>query len=297
MQIFDCFQYYDEDLLLDFRLNCLNQHVDKFVIVESCYTHSGEKRKLLFDINNFKSFKEKIIYLVSDKLPENLLILNNNDTFDQKNSKIIRNTIAREILQRNKITEGIESSVANDIIIISDLDEIPNLEHINFSKIKNKLIFFNQKFYHYRFNLKLENSEWYGSKACKKKFLLSPQWLRNIKSKKYPFWRLDTVFSNNKYRDVFIVDSGGWHFSNLKSPEDIEKKLRTYGHHREYELKPLGVNKIKDIINNKKAIYNLNTDQRNDKFGIGDTLVKENMSELPKYLRDNTQKYVEWLVR
>ncbi|MDC0426733.1 hypothetical protein OAM08_01965 [Pelagibacteraceae bacterium] len=296
MQIFDCFQYYDEDLLLDFRLNCLNKYVDKFVIVESCYTHSGERRKLLFNINNFKSFKDKIIYLVSDKLPNNLLNINNGDTFDQKNSKIIRNTIAREILQRNKITEGIKDSKANDIIIISDLDEIPNLENIDFAKIQNKLIFFNQKFYHYRFNLKLENSEWYGSKACKKKTLLSPQWLRNIKSKKYPFWRLDTIFADNKYRDIFFVDPGGWHFSNLKSAEGIEKKLRTYGHHREYELKPLGVNKIKDIINNKKAIYNLNTDQRNNKFGIGDTLVEENMSDLPKYLRDNMQKYSEWLV-
>jgi len=296
MKIFDCFQYYDEDLLLDFRLNYLNKYVDKFVIVESCYTHSGEKRKLLFNINNFKFFKDKINYIISDKLPDNLLEINKDDSFNQINSKIIRNTISREVLQRNKITDGIKTSEPDDIIIISDLDEIPNLENINFYDIKNKLIFFKQKFYHYRFNLKLENSDWYGSKACKKKELLSPQWLRNIKSKKYPFWRADILFSKIKYSDIFLVNSGGWHFSNLKSPEGIEKKLRTYGHHREYELKPLGVDRIKDIINNKKAIYNLGTDQRNDKFGTGETLVEEKISELPKYLEQNKEKYLKWLI-
>ncbi|MBL6858124.1 MAG: hypothetical protein ISQ92_05490 [Pelagibacteraceae bacterium] len=296
MKIFDCFQYYDEDLLLDFRLNCLDSYVDKFVIVESCYTHSGEKRKLLFNINNFRSFKDKIKYIISDKLPENLLKINKNDTFNQVNSKIIRNTISREVLQRNKITKGLKDSDDNDIVIISDLDEIPNLENINFTRIKNKLVFFKQNFYHYKFNLKLENSEWYGSKACKKKDLLSPQWLRNIKSKKYPIWRLDVLFSNIKYSNIYLVKSGGWHFSNLKSPEGIEKKLLTYGHHREYELKPLGVNKIKDIISSKKAIYNLGTDQRNNKFGTGDTLIEEKMSELPKYLLQNKDKYSEWLI-
>ena len=296
MKIFDCFQYYDEDLLLDFRLNCLNEYVHKFIIVESCYTHSGEKRKLLFDINKFKFFKNKITYLISDKLPDNLLKRNNNDTFDQTNSKIILNTISREVLQRNKISEGIKEAEPEDIIIISDLDEIPNLENFNFREVKSKLILFTQKFYHYRFNLKLDNSNWYGSKACKKKHLLSPQWLRNIKSKKYPFWRLDTLFSKTKYQDIHTISPGGWHFSNLKSAEGIEKKMRTYGHHREYELNPIGVNGIKDIINNKKAIYNLNTDQRNSKFGMGETLVEEQLSELPKYLNENKKKYSEWLV-
>ena len=295
MKIYDCFQYYDEDLLLDFRLNYLNKYVDKFVIVESAFTHSGESKKLLFNINKFKFFKDKIKYLVSDKLPDNLFKVNEKDSFNTVNSKIIRNTISREHLQRNKISEGLRDSEPDDIIIVSDLDEIPNLENIKLAKIKNKLICFKQKFYHYKFNLKIENSNWYGSKACRKKNLLSPQWLRNIKSKKYPFWRLDVLFSKTKYQDIFLVNSGGWHFSNLKNAEGIEKKLRTYGHHREYELNPLGVEKIKDIIKNKKAIYNLNTDQRNNKFGFGQNLSTEEMTELPDYLRKNTEKYSEWL--
>ena len=60
MKIFDCFMYFDEDLVLDLRLNYLDKFVDKFVIVESTYNHKGEKRKPLFNINNFKKFKIKL---------------------------------------------------------------------------------------------------------------------------------------------------------------------------------------------------------------------------------------------
>ena len=64
--------YYDEEMILDLRLNYLNNYVDYFVIVESIYTHSGVPRKLLFDINNFSKFKKKIIYIVLKEEPNNL---------------------------------------------------------------------------------------------------------------------------------------------------------------------------------------------------------------------------------
>ena len=69
MAIYDCFLYFDEDLVLDLRLNILNNIVDKFVIVESRIDHAGNKKKLNFDINKFKNFKNKITYLVADDLP------------------------------------------------------------------------------------------------------------------------------------------------------------------------------------------------------------------------------------
>jgi beta-1,4-mannosyl-glycoprotein beta-1,4-N-acetylglucosaminyltransferase len=80
MKIYDCFIYFNEDLLLDLRFNFLNKYVDKFVIVESTYTHSGKKRKLLFDINNFSKFKDKITYLVLDYEPNNLFIVDEKKT-------------------------------------------------------------------------------------------------------------------------------------------------------------------------------------------------------------------------
>ena len=75
MKVYDCFMYYDEDMVVDIRLNCLDAYVDKFVIVESKFTHSGKKRDLLFDINKFKQFKDKINYIVIDKSPPDLITL------------------------------------------------------------------------------------------------------------------------------------------------------------------------------------------------------------------------------
>jgi len=295
MKIFDCFMYYDEDLILDLRLNLLNNYVDEFLIVESLYTHSGERRKLLFDINNYSKFKNKIKYIILEKVPEDLLVLNEKDTEHEKNSKYILNAVKRENLQRNTISEGLTSASPEDIVIISDVDEIPNLENNKIKDIKNKIIFFKQKFFYYKFNLKLNNFVWHGSKACRKKDLISPQWLRNIKDKIYPIWRLDTLFSNKKYQSVKIINNGGWHFSNIKTPADIEKKMKTYLHHREYDLNPIGEKKISEIIKEKKTIYNLKNDMKSNKFDLTEKLVLADIEELPYYLQKNIKKYKDWL--
>tara|TARA_Y100001958_G_scaffold119125_1_gene86202 strand:- start:575 stop:1450 length:876 start_codon:yes stop_codon:yes gene_type:complete len=287
--------FYDEEMVLDFRLNFLNNNIDKFIIVESVYTHSGKKRKLLFDINKYSKFKNKIKYIVIEDEPSDLYEIDGTENFDEKNSKYILNALKRENFQRNQISRGLNDALPEDFIIISDVDEIPNLEEINFKKNENKIILFNQKFFYYKFNLKLQNFDWYGSKACKMANLNSPQWLRNIKSKKYPFWRVDTFFSNTRYQNILFVKNGGWHFSNLKTPEAIERKMSTYLHHREYDLNPLGTEKIKQIINNKKAIYNLRADKKADKIGNTQDLVVVNMSELPNYIQNNIEKYKDWI--
>ena len=205
------------------------------------------------------------------------------------------NAVKRENLQRNTILDGLKSALPEDIIIISDLDEIPNLESNNIRNIKNKIILFKQKFFYYKFNLKLNNFPWHGSKACKKKNLISPQWLRNVKDKIYPFWRLDVLFSRKKYQNIKIIDNGGWHFSNIKTPADIKKKLKNYLHHREYELNPIGEEKISKIIKEKKPIYNLRADMRSNKFNLSEKLVVSDISELPYYMQKNINKYKDWL--
>ena len=148
---------------------------------------------------------------------------------------------------------------------------------------------------YYKFNLKLNNLNWYGTKACKKKNLKSPQWLRNIKNRKYPFYRIDTLFSDLKYIDVEIIQNGGWHFTNIKKASEIEHKLKSYLHHREFELNPLSAEQIEKIINNKKAIYNLNVDKRLSKIGDGVDLEKIENKNLPNYIKENIVKYKEWL--
>ena len=295
MKIFDCFMYFDEEIVLDLRLNTLDEFVDYFVIVESSFNHKGEKRELKFNLKKFEKFSKKIIYLVYDEVPQKIEPINSADNEDEKSRKYIFNAYLRENGQRNYIAEGLNHADQNDIIFVSDVDEIPNLEKINFDKISEKLIFFNQDMFYYKFNFKLPNLIWTGTKACKKKNLLSPQWLRNIKDKKYSFYRIDTLFSKTKYDNIKFITEGGWHFTNIKTAEEIRKKLKSYLHHREFDVDPISVEDINEIINKKVAIYDLKVDKRSNKFGNGKKLENININSLPNYLQKNIEKYKEWI--
>ena len=295
MKIFDCFMYFDEDLILDLRLNTLNKFIDYFVIVESIYNHKGEKRKLKFNIKKFKKFNNKIIYLIHNQVPNEIKKINKNDSENEINTKYIFNAIFRENSQRNYILKGLSKAKDDDIILISDVDEIPNLKKVNFKKLKNKLIFFNQEMFYYKFNLKLPNYNWIGTKSCKKKYLKNPQWLRNIKDRKYPFYRLDTFFSDKKFSNIEIIENGGWHFTNIKTAEQIRYKLKSYLHHREFEVNPVTKNQIEKLIKNRIAIYDLRLDKRSQKIGQGSKLQKYNLKKLPEYIIDNKKKYKKWI--
>ena len=295
MKIIDCFMFFDEEMLLDLRLNILDEFVDKFVIVESSYTHSGKKKKLIFDINKYSKFKEKINYIILKDPPKGIEEISSNDSEGEISRKEILNALKRENLQRDTILNGLKDADSNDWIIISDLDEIPDLTKVNFNNIKNKIIFFKQKVFYYKLNLELKTLRWIGTKACRKKYLKSPQWLRNIKDKIYPKWRLDIFFSEKRYNDIFFIENGGWHFSFVKKPEDIEKKLRSYLHHREYDIDPLGLDKIKNFINSKSVIYDHRVDQTQNKFSGGQKLEKIDLELLPKHISSNKVKYLDWL--
>ena len=295
MKIFDCFMYFDENVVLDVRLNTLNEYVDYFVIVESLFSHKGEQRNLNFDIKNFSKFKDKIIYLIYDNEPSEIKTINSGDTEKEKSIKYIFNAIYRENGQRNFITNGLNHADDDDIILISDVDEIPNLKEVKFENFKEKLFFFNQEMFYYKFNLKLPNHNWVGTRSCKKKYLKSPQWLRNIKVRNYPFYRLDIFFSKTKYSNIKFVNNGGWHFTNIKSPEEIRFKLKSYLHHREFEINPLSIEEIDDLIKNKKAIYDLTIDKRNQKIGDGNQLENYDIKKLPIYIRNNLKKFEKWI--
>ncbi len=287
--------FFDEEMLLDIRLNTLDKFVDKFVIVESLYTHSGKEKKLIFDINKYSKFKSKINYIITKDIPSGIEQISKDDSLVDITNKEIMNALRRENFQRNEINKGLINTNDNDWIIISDLDEIPNLHNINFKSIKEKIIFFKQKVFYYKLNLELKTLRWIGSKACKKKYLKSPQWLRNIKDKIYPKWRLDIIFSKKRYNNIFFVEDGGWHFSFVKKPEDIEKKLKSYLHHREYDLDPLGLENIKTLINSKAVIYDHRVDQTEYKFSGGQKLEKIDIKFLPEYIFCQKEKYSEWL--
>ena len=286
--------YFDEDLILDLRLNILDKFVDYFVIVESIFTHRGEKRNLKFNINKFKKFEDKIVYLVYDQEPSQIEKIVSKDTEDKKSRKYIMNALFRENAQRNFINGALNNLDNEDVILVSDVDEIPNLKGINFEEKKSKIILFKQDMLYYKFNLKLPNLAWTGTKACKKKYFKSAQWLRNVKDRKYPFYRVDTYFSEKKYIDCDFIENGGWHFTNIKTANQIKQKLESYLHHIEFDKNPLSAEEIDKIIQDKIAIYDLSVDQRKNKIR-GNQLENYPLHKLPEYLLDNLNNYKVWI--
>ena len=125
--------FFDEEMLLDLRLNVLNKYVDKFVITEATYMHSGKPKKLIFDINKFTKFKDKIIYQVIDEEPEGIekIYEKDNDEKDTRGQKLVNNSNKREHYQRDMALKSnliLKEAEPEDIILIGDVDEIPNLE-------------------------------------------------------------------------------------------------------------------------------------------------------------------------
>ena len=295
MKIFDCFMYFDEEVVVDIRFNTLNEFVDYFVIVESKFNHKGDRRELKFNHKKFEKFKDKIIYLIYDEESKKIEKISEKDSKTEKDTKYIFNAAYRENGQRNCIQKGLVDAKENDLILISDVDEIPKLSELNFKKIKEKIILFKQDMFYYKFNLRLPNLIWTGTKACKKKHLINPQWLRNIKDRRYSFFRIDTFFSKTKYTNIKIINDGGWHFSNIKTPKEIEHKLRSYLHHREFDEQPLSIEEIDKIIKNKQAIYDLKVDKNVNKIGNGNMLEKFEINKLPNYIQINQNNLKDWI--
>ena len=291
MKIFDCTTFYNENMMMDVRFNILDPFVDKFVISEAKYSHSGEKKKLNFDINKFNSFKNKIIYLVVENEPKNLSLEKNT----KKRNYIRENAIKRIEYQRDFLINGLGEAEDNDYIFYSDNDEIPNFENTDVKNNKNKILAFKQKMFYYKFNLFCDRIDWFGTRGCKKKYLKSFSWLRNIKIKQYPFYMLDTYLSNTKYIDLRIVTNGGWHFSQVKTPEDIFSKLTNSEDHYEYKQTKKGIEDIEDIVRRKVIIYDHQAKTSKDKFNKEFKLTTIPLSEMPIFLQKNSNKYSSWI--
>ena len=267
MAIFDCFQYFNEDHIADLRFNILNEYVDFFVIVESTVNHQGQTRKLHFDKNKYKKFHNKIIYIEVDDTPDNI-----------KKPHTGGESLVEQH-QRNSIMKGLNKSQDNDLIILSDVDEIPDLNKLKFFD-KNKYAVFSQKMFMYKLNLlNLNENNWHGSKICLKKNLKSPQWLRNLKFKKYPFWRID------KQKNLQIINDGGWHFAYLQDVKNISKKIKSFAHGE--------FNKL-DIVSEKNIELRIN--QGEDVLGRGYKIKKiEIDSSYPEYIINNKDKLKNWI--
>ena len=294
MKVFDCTTFFDENLMLEVRFNILNRYVDKFIIAEAKYSHSGAKKKLNFNINKFTEFKNKIIYSVVENEPDDIVYQKKDqNTFEDK-IDMRKNSIKRIAYQRNKIVELLNEADDEDYVFYSDNDEIPDFSNFNFEDNQNNIIIFKQKLFYYKFNLFCDRVEWYGTKGCKKKDLKSLSWLREIKAKRYPFFRFDTFFSKTKYKNIKIIENGGWHFSQLKTPEDIEIKLLNQEHHDEYKLAKENLPNVADLVKRKSIIYDHKAKSEDYKFSKEFKLKTLSIDHMPLFLKENIDRYSEW---
>tara|TARA_B100000963_G_scaffold236476_1_gene206710 strand:- start:8082 stop:8897 length:816 start_codon:yes stop_codon:yes gene_type:complete len=271
MKLIDCFMYFDENLVLDIRLNTLNDAVDKFVIAEATRDHAGKSKKLNFKIENFSKFKHKIVYQVIDNLPLNVT------------SKKFRwhDNHMRDQFQRNSLAAGYKDADPNDLIMISDIDEIPDPKKIKEFDIKNKYACFLQKNFQSKINLlNITESYWSGTKICQKKNLKSPQWLRNIKTKKRSFLN---IF---KDRQPQLIEDGGWHFSFLKDPESIKRKIIAYSHQEYNKEEFTDIKNIENKISNNKDLFNRDIKYKSVEID----------SSFPNYIYKNKSKFKDWIV-
>ena len=289
MKIIDCTSFFNEHMMYEVRLNILKDKVDKFIVTESTFSHSGKKKKLNFDINNYPKFKDKITYIVIDKEPDGIVEENNNPILQRSNS------LKRIALSYDESLKKLDNFSNNDFIMLSDNDEIPNLESENFLKNKNSIVLFNQLFFYYKFNLLYDKLLWPGTKACKKKNLKNFSSLKNLKTKKYPFWRIDTLFSDVKKINLKIIKNGGWHFTNIKSPKDLFEKLSNFGHHDEFELSKITIENLQTKIDNREVFYDHFADKSSkSKWDNNYRLKKIDDNLLPTYLNENKDKFQKW---
>ena len=234
-KIIDCFTFYNELDLLFYRLTILNDIVDTFIIVESNYTHTGNKKALFFEQHKhlFKRFAEKIIYVVVD-LPYIVPTIDLSTNEQWKNENFQRNCIANGITQ-------IELA-ENDLLIISDLDEITDptiLQHLKHNKIdiKDGGFTLSQDMYYYNLNT-IHCEKWTRSKIVTYATYLTttPQAIRD-----------DTMLP--------LLMNAGWHLSYFGDKKFIKNKLHNFGHQEYNTALYTNEDYIEHMMNNNKDLF------------------------------------------
>lgn len=275
MKIIDCITYCGEDLLLKIRFETLYNKIDKFIIIEANKYFDGKSKPKFFDHKNFYKYLDKIEYYYIEDLP-----------------KHTGNNLEYEIFIKNQIAKGLNNLDDEDIVLISDADEIPNLENEKFKNFDSAV--FLQKMFYYKFNinayegLKFKNKI-ACTKSCKFKFFKSFQQVREFRVKNIPWWRFDKKIKR------YVEEDGGWHFSFLMNSEDIRSKLSRFEHEikhlkKEDEYKLIDLMDIKRIENN---IINLKDPYDRDHVKLKKVKIDESF---PKYILDNKKKFKKWIL-
>ena len=261
MKIIDCFIFYNELDLLTYRLNLLNNIVDYFIIVESKHTFVGKEKNLFFNENKhlFENFNNKIIHIIVDDFP-----------YKQANLNIgYYDVWQNEIFQRNSISRGINcinDLSDSDVIIISDLDEIPDPHTLNKIKKNDILIDINvleMDLYYYNLNTKL-NGKWLYCKI--------------ISYEKYK--ELNINCNDIRNTQCGIISNGGWHLSYFGDKLFIQNKIQNFSHQEFNNSNYTDLEKIEERVKNSSDLYDRN-------FNFEKIKIEDN-----KYLPIDYHKYL-----
>ena len=275
MKLFDCFPFFDEISLLDMRMNYLKNVVDKFVIVEGTHSHQGKIKKLYYDENKslFKKYEKKIIHIVQDSYPKHL-----GDT---------HSTFINDYYTRNGIIKGLKECLDNDIILISDVDEFPDID--KFKLFNGNLTVFKQVMFYFKLNLRVRNFDhdsgdglWPGTRMLNFKLfkkINDVQKIRNFKAKKYGWWRLDKPRLN-------IINYGGWHFRFFGSSKNLKHELENRSIGRgENILSSYSESDINNIIKNRLPFTT--EEERYEVYPL---------SKMPDFVKLNKERYIDSLI-
>ena len=299
MKIFDTFMLLNEIDLLEIRLNILNDYVDYFVISEATHTFTYKYKGLNFEKyrGRFKKFENKIIYNIIEDTPENFdnwqpkheYFTNRNKSYPHKHNGIPLRKLSldfqREVYQRDSIINGLlDKASSEDIIICSDLDEIPNPDIIKIAielLDDNNIVHCKQKWFMYYLN-NLCDKPWFGTHFCKYKRLLK-------ESMDLLQYHKEDI---KKLSGGPIIENGGWHFSFLGGQERIKEKLRSYNYQGSKKALLL---KFIDLIY-KDRIQNM-IKRNQDIFMSNRKFTKINIDEqFPKYIIENQHKYRDLII-
>lgn len=277
-KIYDCFNFFNELDILEIRLNTLYDNVDYFIIVESSVTHSGEHKPFYFEENKerFSKFLDKIISYKVHDTPNDFINLNVSDDetltlingfIEKQTNRFNRTTqpdYGRDFFQKECVRRALINCNDEDIIIISDADEIPNpkiLEKINNLDLENTIYSLNQTTYYYYLNL-LKQKDWYGSKIS---------FYKNIKNLSFNEVRGDESLSKK-------INEGGWHFSFQGGKDMVKNKILSYS--------------ARDLVNNNVLTHlDSNIDNNIDPFFRSKLTPVEIDDSFPNYIKNNLDKY------
>ncbi|WP_298960152.1 hypothetical protein [uncultured Roseibium sp.] len=241
MRLFDCFVFHNEFDLLEIRLREMGEHVDHFVLVEANQTQRGDDKPYYFAENRdrFAPWADKIIDLqiaFPEKLPPALGVYKNRRKKDWE----------RENFQRNCIARALEQLSGDDLILLSDVDEIVRSDVLarvlEQQLFRNRLLVFEQSLHKHHLNRIVPGKTWLlGSRLIEKKYFTTPQQLRRTKARMtkkafvpdvltQPFLRVRNNNLTGISRPVRIVKDAGWHFSSMGGLKAFQTKLASVVH-------------------------------------------------------------------